>query len=431
MRNRFISLLVAATLTAAACGDGGAAAAGDLAVSDVPRMESDASAQDIATAAEGNREFAVEAYAGLLETNDGNLVFSPASIRLALAMAWAGAAGETAEEMAATLHFDLPDDRMHAALNGIDALLASRNHEEEPGPDGEEREVVLTIGNALWGQQDVVFLDDFLDTLAVNYGAGMHLVDFAGDAEAARAAINDWVADQTDDRITDLIPSGALNALTRLVLTNAVYLDATWERTFDADATDDEPFTTLDGTEVTVDMMHQLSSFPYASGDGWQAVELPYVGGELAMLIVVPDRGRFEEVEGGLATGLLDEAIAGLESADVGLGLPKWEFRTKAGLSDLLRSLGMVDAFDELEADFSGMTTEEPLFISDVIHEAFIEVDEQGTEAAAATAVVMETRAIAQLPEVELTVDRPFVFSLYDRETGEILFMGRVVNPAA
>jgi len=178
-----------------------------------------------------------------------------------------------------------------------------------------------------------------------------------------------------------------------------------------------------------VDTMHQDRSFLYAVGEGWQAVELPYVGEELAMVFVVPDAGRFAEVEGLVGAGLLDEVVAGLESTQVDLGLPKYEFRFKSSVADLLAVMGMPSAFEPNAADFSGMTTEDRLFISDVIHEAFIKVDEEGTEAAAATAVVMDlTSAPSEM--VDLQIDRPFLFSLYDRETGEILFMGRVLNPA-
>jgi serpin B len=318
---------------------------------------------------------------------------------------------------------------MHAALNALDALLASRNREEDPLPDGTERRVVLTIANALWGQEGTLFLPEFLDTLAVHYGAGMRAVDFAGATEQARAAINDWVSDRTAGRIPELIGPGVLSGLTRLVITNAVYLDATWDSIFDPAETLEGPFTTLDGGRVTAEVMHQTHSFPYSSGDGWQAVELPYVGREIAMLVLVPDAGRFAEVEAGLA-GALPDAAAGLEDAEVVLGLPKWEFRTQASLVRLLESLGMTDAFDQTRASFSGMTGEPDLYVSDVVHEAFVRVDEAGTEAAAATAVIMDLRAALPGDTVELEIDRPFLFALRDRSTGEILFLGRVTEPA-
>jgi len=436
MHMRLVPLLLALAMTAAACGDTEEIAAGDdtpiagLVASDSSRTESIAPAGDIAIAATGNQAFSVDAYLQLAGSGTGNLVLSPASIRLALAMTWAGADGETAAQMAEALHFDLPSDRMHAALNAIDARLESLNREEDPGPDGEERKVVLTISNALWCQAGYAFLDGFLETLAINYGAGMRLVDYENEAEAARITINDWVAGQTNDRITDLIPQGVLSELTRLVLTNAVYLDATWASMFDPSDTRDGSFTNLAGDEVTLDVMHQTETFGYSSGDGWQAVELPYVGNELAMLVLVPDAGRFDEMEAALGA-VLGDAVDGLKPATVLLGLPRWEFRTQASLVEMLQALGMTDAFDQGSADFSLITGAPELFVSDVIHEAFIAVDEAGTEAAAATAVVMDLRAAMPVDMIELEIDRPFLFSLYDRETGEILFIGRVADPTA
>ncbi|MBP1632229.1 MAG: proteinase inhibitor serpin, partial [Acidobacteria bacterium] len=323
-----------------------------------------------------------------------------------------------------------PGEALHAAFNALDQELASRNRVEPTRDDGIERKVQLSIANSLWGQQGFDFAPAFLDTLAADYGAGMRVVDFVAATEAARQAINDWVAGETNDRITDLIPEGVLSEMTRLVLTNAVYLDATWSAIFEKDLTDDAPFSLLDGSEVTVPTMHQQSPFPYAAGDGWQAVELPYVGEELAMVLLVPDAGRFAEVEGLVAAGLLDQVVAGLNGVEVNLALPKFEFRFKASVADLLKAMGMPTAFDPAVADFSGMSPEVPLFISDVIHEAFIKVDEEGTEAAAATAVVMDLTS-APVQVVDLSIDRPFLFSLYDRATGEILFLGRVLNPAS
>ncbi len=429
MRVRTVAALVVVLgLVAAACGDGGASDSGALIASDLQRRAPEAPAGDVAAVAAGNNAFAAAAYA-LLAAEDGNLVYSPASIRLALAMTYAGARGETAAQMADVLRFDLADQALHAAFNALDQELASRNQEFPATGDGVERKVQLSIANSLWGQDGFAFVPEFLDTLAENYGAGMRVVDFVEATEAARQAINDWVAGETNDRITDLIPEGVLSEMTRLVLTNAVYLDATWSWLFNKDDTFEAPFFLLDGSEISVDTMHQDRSFLYAAGEGWQAVELPYVGGELAMLFLVPDSGRFAEVEGLVGAGLLDEVVAGLESTQVDLGLPKYEFRFKASVADLLKAMGMPAAFDPGAADFSGMTTEDRLFISDVIHEAFIKVDEEGTEAAAATAVIMDlTSAPSEM--VDLQIDRPFLFSLYDHETGEILFMGRVLNPA-
>ncbi len=405
-----------------------------LAMSDLSRIAPAASQDDILSAAASMREFGIDMYEILAQdSGDGNLVFSPASIVTALAMTYAGAQGVTAEEMAATLHFTLEGDALHQAFNSLDSALESRSWEGKD-PDGKDQGVLVKTANSLWGQQDTVFEQIFLDTLAANYGAGMRLVDYKTAAEEARQAINDWVAGETEDKITDLIPEGTLDELTRLVLVNAVYLDATWATQFDPELTEDGQFTTLTGDPVTASMMFQSLSFPYASGEGWQAVELPYLRddpsrGELSMLLIVPETGRFAEVESRLGAGLIDEAVGQLATGpEVILRMPKFEFRTQAGLNDALTALGMPSAFDPNTADFSGMTTQEALYISDVIHEAYIAVDEEGTEAAAATAVVMRATA-APMEMVELTIDRPFMFALRDRETGAILFLGRVTDP--
>jgi len=435
MRARITAAMLAAllALAAAACGDGGGSQGttpAALVASDLERRAPDAPASDVAAVAAGNNAFAAAAYALLAAQEQGNLVYSPHSIRLALAMTYAGARGETAAQMAEVLRFDLADEALHAAFNALDQELASRNRVEPTRDDGIERKVQLSIANSLWGQQGFTFVPEFLDTLAADYGAGMRLVDYVAATEAARRAINEWVAEQTNDRITDLIPEGVLSEMTRLVLTNAVYLDATWSSIFEKDATYDAPFFRLDGSEVTVPTMHQQSFFRYAAGEGWQAVELPYVGEELAMVLLVPDAGRFPEVEGLLGAGLLDEVVAGLAGVEVNLALPRFEFRFKASVADLLKAMGMPTAFDAGAADFSGMSAEDRLFISDVIHEAFIKVDEEGTEAAAATAVIIDLTS-APIEVMELSVDRPFLFSLYDRTTGQVLFLGRVLDPAS
>ncbi|MBN1319689.1 MAG: serpin family protein [Thermoleophilia bacterium] len=444
-------LMVALPLAFAACGgsdDGVEAettmttqAAGtdevQVAMSELTRLAPAASDADVRAAASSLQAFGIDLY-GILatEAGEGNLVFSPSSIVTALAMTHAGAAGATAEEMAATLHFTLEGDALHQAFNSLDTALESRSWSKKD-PEGKEWGVLVKTANSLWGQNGITFEKLFLDTLASNYGAGMRLVDYMTAAEEARVAINRWVAGETNDKIPELIPQGTLDALTRLVLVNAVYLDATWQLQFDPDMTKDGQFTTLAGDVVTTPMMTQKEMLPYAAGDGWRAVELAYVGDELAMTLIVPDEGRFEELEDLLAAGLLDE-VAGEPSSgaaearpltQVQLTMPKFEFRTQTGLSAALAALGIRSAFSPGEADFSGMTTEEPLFISDVIHEAYIAVDEEGTEAAAATAVVMRASGMPPSELVELTIDRPFMFALRDRETGAVLFLGRLTDP--
>lgn len=267
-----------------------------LAMSGASRLPASASQNDLHAASFSTQLFGAELYQILVErAGDGNVVFSPASIVTALAMTYAGAEGATAEEMAATLHFDLPDEALHAAFNSLDLALESRTFENQ-GPTGEEEGVLVSVANSLWAQQDLAFEQDFLDTLAANYGAGVRLVDYVTAAEEARQAINSWVADQTNDKITELLPQGLLNALTRLVLVNAVYLDATWANQFSPEDTSDGEFTTLADEKVTAQMMRQTENLPYAAGDGWQAVELPYLGNELAMLVVVPEQGRLSQV---------------------------------------------------------------------------------------------------------------------------------------
>ncbi|NQV07419.1 serpin family protein [bacterium] len=400
-----------------------------LIASELERLIPDATDEDLRAIAAAQRSFAVALYE-VLAVGEGNLVVSPASIHIALLMAYAGADGLTAEQMDQVLAITgIPADRLHDSVNALDQLLESFNRVGEPLPNGTEQKVVLSIVNALWGQGGFGFEQDYLDLLAGRYGAGMHVVDYVTAAEDARQEINAWVAEETNERIEDLIPAGALGPMTRLVITNAVYLDASWQIPFDKDSTADGDFTLLDGSTITVPMMHGDQTAPYAVGDGWQAVDLAYLGGDLSMLVIVPDTGRFAEVEAMLAAGLLDDAVAGLHPANLLLAFPKFETRTQTGLGTVLRSMGMPGAFDPATADFSGITTEDRLFISDVIHEAFIKVDEAGTEAAAATAIIMRATSVP-VDEIALDVDRPFIYVLRDRATNSTLFMGRVTNPA-
>jgi len=401
-------------------------AAGEVLESDKERITSpDVSPSEQALLVEGNSAFAFELYQELKE-KEGNLFYSPYSISLALAMTYAGACNETAQQMAATLQFMLEQKRLHPAFNWLDAELATRG-EGAAGKDGEGFR--LNIVNAIWGQKDYEFLPDFLDVLAENYGAGLRILDFITEAEKSRVAINDWVSGQTEGRIKDLIPQGAIDEWTRLVLTNAIYFNAAWEHTFDEDMTADGPFYLLDGGQVTVPMMKQTESFGYTKGEGYQAVELLYDGGELSMVILLPEAGNFEAFEAGLQAQQVSDIISGLQPTEVALTMPRFEFDSEFSLKDTLADMGMPIAFSS-GADFSGMTGNPELFISDVVHKAFVAVDEDGTEAAAATAVIMPTSAAPE-PAVEVTIDRPFVFLIRDIETGAILFVGRVLNPRA
>jgi serpin B len=385
----------------------------------------DGSLSEQASLVEGNSAFAFELYQAL-KGEEGNLFYSPYSISLALAITYAGARNETAEQMADTLHFILEQDRLHPAFNWLDAELASRDEGAE-GKDGEGFR--LNIVNAIWGQKDYEFLTEFLDVLAENYGAGLRILDFINETEKSRLIINDWVSNQTEGRIEDLIPPGEIDALTRLVLTNAIYFNAAWEYPFDGNITADGPFYLLDSGQVIVPMMKQTESFGYTEGKGYQAVELLYDGGELSMVILLPEAGKFQAFEEGLQAQKISDIISSLQSTRVTLTMPQFEFDSEFRLKDTLAEMGMPIAFSG-SADFSGMTGNRELFISDVIHKAFVSVDEAGTEAAAATAVIMKMSAVPE-PPVEVTIDRPFIFLIRDIETGAILFVGRVMNPGS
>jgi serpin B len=413
--------ILALSLLVSACGP---SASISIAKSDLKRDTSPntppAEVQDLV---ENNNAFAFDLY-GSLRTQEGNLIYSPYSISLALAMTYAGARGETESQMAQVLHF-LPQEQTHPAFNALDLQLAERGKAQSK----EATPLQLNIANAVWAEQTYPFLQSFLDTIALNYGAGVRLADFIHQSEAARQEINGWVSKQTKDKIKDLIPEGMISPDTRMTLVNAIYFKADWLSPFDANSTHDAPFYLLDGSDVTVSTMNQDMFIPYATGDGWQAVELAYQGETAAMDIIVPDEGGFEEVESSLDEKTVSAILKSLQPTSVMLALPKFQFESEFGLRDQLMALGMKDAFDADAADFSGMTEKRDLYISAVIHKAFVAVDEKGTEAAAATAVIMEA-ASARMSDVTLTIDRPFIFLIRDIPTGQILFVGRVLNPA-
>ena len=401
-------------------------ATGSVLLSEKQREQSpEVAPADISSLADGNGVFAFNLYK-LLSKEEGNLFYSPYSISAALAMTYAGARGDTEKQMADTLQFYLSQNQLQPAFNSLDQELASRG---EGAQVKDEEGFRLNIVNAIWGQKDYAFLTSFLDTLAENYGAGLRILDFVNETEPSRITINDWVSGETEGRIKDLIPQGAINAMTRLVLTNAIYFNAAWQYPFKEDATSPGVFHLVNGGEITVPMMEQQESYSYAKGDNYQAVELPYDGRELSMVILLPNSEQFEAFEKAINYQQVKDIIADLERREVRLKMPKFEFDSSFGLKKTLAEIGMPVAFSA-DADFSGMTGNKDLFISDVIHKAFVSVDEAGTEAAAATAVIMELTAMPEEP-IEVTLDRPFVFLIRDIETGAILFIGRVMNPGA
>lgn len=423
--NRFFSIMTIAALIA---GCAGRVSAGSEVRSGVPRDEvPQVSDADAGALTEGNTAFALDLYRELAGMG-GNLFYSPFSISQALAMTFAGARGNTASQMEEVLHFTLAGGNLHPAFNSLGLELASRSEIEDLPAD---QRFKLNIANAIWGQKDYEFLPEFLDMLAKNYGAGMRLVDYLADPEKARVEINNWVEDQTEGKIKDLIPQGAIDGLTRLVLTNAIYFNASWQHPFDESLTALQPFHLLDGGTVNVDMMEQSESFGYYRGGGYQAVELPYSGDQLAMWVILPDEDQFAAFEAALDPGVLDEIRSGMSYSQVHLWMPQFSFSAEFMLKPVLTALGMTDAFDVSLADFSGMTGSRDLFISEVIHKAFVDVDESGTEAAAATAVIMKLTAAPAEEPVELKIDRPFIFLIRDLPTGSILFLGRVLDPTA
>ncbi len=383
---------------------------------------------DLAGLVDGNSAFAFDLYHAL-RGQDGNLFYSPHSISLALAMTYAGSEGRTASQMADTLRFSLPGGELHPAFNALDQELASRGTDVQIR-DGEGFK--LNIVNAVWGQQGHPFREAFLDVLAESYGAGVRSADFKAAPEESRIAINDWVAESTEDRIRDLIPPDVISSLTRMVLTNAIYFNASWTYPFNEASTRQHPFHLLDDTAIDVPMMRTSEDFGYAAGDGYQAVDLPYVGHEMSMTVIVPDSGRFREFEESLDAALVERVIAGLRFRRVTLDLPRFEFESKFRLGETLKAMGMTDAFDSASSDFSGMDGRsciagdpECLFVREVVHKAFVSVDEAGTEAAAATAVMMQIESAPPDP-VSVTVDRPFIFLIRDMATEAVLFVGRV-----
>jgi serine protease inhibitor len=382
------------------------------------------------------RDFSADLYRQLANTTSGsrpgNLVCSPYSVAVALAMARTGARGRTATEMDSVLHAG--SGGASGLGVGFDAL--TRAVDSRAGTHrnflGKKARIDLHVANSLWGQSGERWKSDFLDDLARWYGAGLQTVDYERAADAARIAIDAWVSAHTAGRIPHLIPPGVLDGLTRLVLVNAIVLTAPWDTPFETGVTTHEVFTRADGSGVRVPTMHADSQADqlYARGDGWQAVDLPYAGGELAMSLVLPDPRRLAAVEAALTGPGLHSLISGFTSRWVQVSLPRWTARTSADLVQPLSALGMPTAFSS-DADFSGMTTEDALYLKAALHQAWIEVDEQGTKAAAATAEVSEATSARGGPHVTLRFDRPFLWVIHDVATGTPLFLGRVADPSA
>ncbi len=388
--------------------------------SDLTRnLSPDVIPDDLYELVSGNSAFALDFYQAI-RSRDGNLFFSPYSISTALAMTYAGAAGETGQQMKDTLHFTLPQNRLHSAFNVLNLYQSSLS-----GYDFR-----LNIANSLWGQNDYPFLSSFLDVIAGNYGAVLNRTDFINAPDDSRITINNWVSENTEQRIQNLLPQGSVDSLTRLVLVNAIYFKSPWLLPFDVNSTRDGIFYLPDDSQTTLPMMRKQIPyyFGYAEGDGYKAVELPYKDRMGSMLILLPDSGRFDEIEKSLNTDLLFEIAAKLSSYyTVDLEMPKFRYESDAvSLKDTLSGMGMPAAFSD-HANFSGIDGSYNLSLLNVFHKAFISVDEAGTEAAAATGVVSGPTSVPPLAEIK--INRPFIYFIRDN-TGTILFMGRMINPA-
>ena len=384
-----------------------------------PAYAAEAAGDGAHKAAVATNEFGIDLYRKLSAESSDNIFFSPFSIETALAMTYAGARGTTAAEMEKVLHLDGAQEATHSAFKDFIAGINSQ------GKEG----CKLSTANALWGQKGHEFLKGFVDLTKEDYGAGLQLVDF-GRSEEARKLINDWVSENTERKIQGLIPAGILTRDTRLVLTNAVYFKGAWVSQFDESATADKPFTLLSGEKVSVPMMSQTKDFRYAEGAGFSVLDMPYKGCDIAMTIFLPvDPAGVSDFESTLSVDEIEGCVTRLEMRKVIVAIPKARMTQEFSLADTLAAMGMKTAFSD-GADFSGMDGKKDLSISAVLHKSFVDIDERGTEAAAATGVVVGVTSmpVAEEPK-RFIADHPFVFLIRDTKTGAIIFIGRMMDP--
>ena len=410
---------------------------GELLMGSQSREDSpDVEEQGFAEFSADNRDFAFSMLGSLHEEegDDENLFLSPHSISLALAMTYAGAKEETKAQMAEALHFLLDDDELHPAFNKLDQELATRADFEPQ--DSDDVAFDLDIVNQTWGHNTFPFLDDYLELLAMHYGAGMYSVNFASDYEEIRQGINKWVEAQTNERIEDLLPEESLTEYTRFVLVNAIYFFGSWRTTFSDNLTTDADFTRIDDSTTSVPLMRHSEPINtgYYEEDGTVAITLPYVGGDVSMVAMMPadEDADFLQWEADFGRQQFDAAVDGLTPMTGSIRFPKFEDEGDFDLKTPFEALGMEDAFESTLADFTGMYDDsqgDNLYITAIFHKSFVSVDEEGTEAAAATAVVMGDDS-APMMEFDVTFDRPFYYAIYDHPTDTILFLGRMVDPS-
>jgi serine protease inhibitor len=383
-------------------------------------------------AAQSMNAFALDLY-GQIRKPEGNLVFSPYSVSMALAMAYAGARGNTEAQMAKAMHLSIPQQKAPETFAAINAQVLAA---------GKDKSVEINVANALWAEKSYPFLKEYLDSVRTNYQGEVRNMDFRQQPEAARKTINKWVEEQTKDKIKDFLAPGTIAPDTRLVLTNAIYFKGRWQSPFEREATKEDPFYLLDGAKTIVPMMRQRSTFGYSEEAGLQILEMLYKGppeapldGDLSMIVLLPSKEKpLEDFERSITEEKLNQWTLNLKTQKVLVFLPRFKMTSDFQLREPLTRLGMTEAFSSGDADLSGMTGDRDLFIGEAIHKAFVETNEEGTEAAAATALGvrngtgMKTR---QPPVPIFRADHPFVFLIRHKPSGCLLFLGRVTNPAA
>jgi serpin B len=421
---RLSSLALASALTLAACGADPTPAPTEQRSAKVRETAPFVAPTDAAALRAGDLAFAVDLHGKLRAAHAGeNFIFSPTSITLALAMLYGGAAGNTATQMASALHFTLPPERLHPALDALDLALAA----PPPQGPGDAKAFRLSIASSSWAQQGFAFQPSYLDLLAESYGAGVYTQDFAAAPEAARAVVNGWVSDHTERQIPELFPKNTIDSSTRLVLANAVFFHGDWQTPF-ASKSPDGTFH-APGGDVTVPMMGSGGQNALTwSGAGYEAASMRYAGGTTSMVVVVPTAGTFDAFEQGLTAASTAALLAPAQTTPGWVTMPRFKFATPTNLVEVLKSLGMTDAFSDA-ADFSGLSTAEALMVQAVVHQATIAVDEKGTTAAAATGVVVGPGSAPLDPKI-LVADRPFLFFVVHEGTGAVLFQGRVLDPS-
>ena len=372
---------------------------------------------------DGNTGFALDLYRQL-RTIKGNLFFSPYSISTCLAMAYAGARGDTAKQMARVFHFEGDQQQLHSSFGELQRQL---------GEASQEKGIELSVANALWAQKEYAFLPAFLEIAKANYQANLKQADFSMEAEAARSEINDWVAQKTREKIKDILPPGSLDAATRLVLANAIYFKGVWAKPYDKNETSNQPFFLSATRQVDVPLMKHIDDVRYAQNSDFQAVELPYRSNELSMVILLPRQvDGYVRLEKQLTPRLLSQTVGEMKQQKVEIFLPRFKLESTLNLISVLAKMGMPDAFGA-RADFSGMDGSKNLYISGIFHKAWGEVNEEGTEAAAATALTFTLSAVRSpaAPPPVFRADRPFIFLIRDTRSGSLLFLGRFADPSS